>query len=470
MKMVKSLLLGSAAGLVAVAGAQAADLPVKAKAVEYVKVCSLYGAGFYYIPGTDTCIKIGGFVRADYGHNTLGSLATYTSGDQGLYSRNTDDNTSRVRTALTADVRTQTEYGTLRSYIRGGWQWSTNDAVTSNNNITYFDRGFIQFAGFTFGKTESFFDFYPTPVYSYQTGYLEGSSGGVGINVLAYTAQFGNGLSATISLEDHSWRQRPVVEVSAAPGLAAVGTTQAGILADAGSVRTGGSSMYDIVGNIRVDQAWGSAQIMGALHEVRANYYGGLAPNGHPSDEWGWAAGAGITLKMPWNAKDTLSLQGTYCEGATRYCIGATFGWMRQGTYGIGYNDDGYFSVAGSQIDLAQSYSLAAAFQHYWTPALRQSLYAQYANYETNSTQFDTVTCAGVGLGAGCGDWAAYQIGSRLAWTPVANLEIGLDVIYTHLDSAFTGVTVTDTLGRTALVGDGDVWAAQFRVQRNFWP
>ena len=63
MKMVKSLLLVSAAGLVAVSGAQAADLPVKAKPVEYVKVCSLYGAGFYYIPGTDICMKIGGYVR-----------------------------------------------------------------------------------------------------------------------------------------------------------------------------------------------------------------------------------------------------------------------------------------------------------------------------------------------------------------------------------------------------------------------
>ena len=62
MKMVKSLLLGSAAGLVAMTGAQAADLPVKAKPVQYVKICSLYGAGFYYIPGTDTCLKIGGFV------------------------------------------------------------------------------------------------------------------------------------------------------------------------------------------------------------------------------------------------------------------------------------------------------------------------------------------------------------------------------------------------------------------------
>ena len=65
MKMVKSLILGSAAGLIAVGGAQAADLPLKAKAVEYVRICSLYGAGFYYMPGTDTCIKLGGYLRAD---------------------------------------------------------------------------------------------------------------------------------------------------------------------------------------------------------------------------------------------------------------------------------------------------------------------------------------------------------------------------------------------------------------------
>src|ERR1700751_2587708 len=65
MKMVKSLVLGSAAGLVAMSGAQAADLPVKAKAVEYVRICSLYGAGFFYIPGTDTCIKLGGYLRVD---------------------------------------------------------------------------------------------------------------------------------------------------------------------------------------------------------------------------------------------------------------------------------------------------------------------------------------------------------------------------------------------------------------------
>src|SRR5215211_596153 len=67
MKLVKSLLLGSAAGLFAVAGAQAADLPVrKAAPVDYVRVCSTYGTGYFFLPGTDTCMRVSGFLRADY--------------------------------------------------------------------------------------------------------------------------------------------------------------------------------------------------------------------------------------------------------------------------------------------------------------------------------------------------------------------------------------------------------------------
>src|SRR4051794_2592913 len=67
MNVVKSLLLSSAAGFLAAAGAQAADLPSrKAAPVEYVRVCSAYGAGFFYIPGTETCLRVGGYVRAEY--------------------------------------------------------------------------------------------------------------------------------------------------------------------------------------------------------------------------------------------------------------------------------------------------------------------------------------------------------------------------------------------------------------------
>ena len=119
MKVVKSLLLGTAAGLIAVGGAQAADLPMKAKAVEYVKVCSLYGAGFYYIPGTDTCIKLGGYVRADavlggtgdYGFNN--STSTVNGGSN---NRLTNYYYSRARVDLNVDARTATEYGVVRTY------------------------------------------------------------------------------------------------------------------------------------------------------------------------------------------------------------------------------------------------------------------------------------------------------------------------------------------------------------------
>ena len=78
MKLVKSLLLGSAAGFAVVAGAQAADLPIRKAepvAVEYVRVCSAYGSGFFYIPGTETCLRVGGRVRADYRYVTPFDLA-----------------------------------------------------------------------------------------------------------------------------------------------------------------------------------------------------------------------------------------------------------------------------------------------------------------------------------------------------------------------------------------------------------
>ena len=64
---IKSLLLGSAAALVAVSGARAADAVVIAEPepMEYVRVCDTYGVGFYYIPGTETCLRIGGYIRYD---------------------------------------------------------------------------------------------------------------------------------------------------------------------------------------------------------------------------------------------------------------------------------------------------------------------------------------------------------------------------------------------------------------------
>src|ERR1700742_192315 len=177
MKMVKSLVLGSAAALVAVGGAQAADLPVKAKAVEYVRVCSLYGAGFWYIPGTDTCIKIGGYLRVDstFNGSTVYDAPAY-SGDAGQGNRFRDVIDSRSRMALTVDTRTATEYGVVRTFAQGDFQFQNFGTTNPNvigaapsslggfNNALLSSVGggyvaveyvFLQFAGFTFGKSSS---------------------------------------------------------------------------------------------------------------------------------------------------------------------------------------------------------------------------------------------------------------------------------------------------------------------------
>src|SRR5665647_3057726 len=172
MKMVKSLILGSAAGLLAMSGAQAADLPVKAKAVEYVRICSLYGAGFFYIPGTDTCIKLGGYLRVDTTFNGGVYDAPYWSGDGGQQNRFRDYFNSRSRMALTVDTRTATEYGVVHTFGQGDFQfqnYGTSNPTglgtgTGPTLATLYSAGsgyvavenvFIQFAGFTFGKSAS---------------------------------------------------------------------------------------------------------------------------------------------------------------------------------------------------------------------------------------------------------------------------------------------------------------------------
>jgi Porin subfamily len=81
MDTARNLILGTVAGLMAVSAAQAADLPVKAKPIEYMKFCSAFGPGFFFIPGTDTCMKIGGYLRVD---------TTFNGGIQGTPAWNGD--------------------------------------------------------------------------------------------------------------------------------------------------------------------------------------------------------------------------------------------------------------------------------------------------------------------------------------------------------------------------------------------
>src|SRR5579871_6589766 len=117
-------LLGTVAGLFVAQSAKAADLPLRAKAVEYVKVCSLYGAGFYYIPGTDTCLKLGGYLRVDVLANTNSDDTGNVSGQGGAKNRYTNGYLWRSREDIDIDTRTQTEFGVLRTFAFVTLTWN----------------------------------------------------------------------------------------------------------------------------------------------------------------------------------------------------------------------------------------------------------------------------------------------------------------------------------------------------------
>jgi hypothetical protein len=318
MKVVKSLLLGSAAGLLTVAGAQAADLPTrKAAPVNYVRICDAYGAGFFYIPGTDTCLKVGGLALFEARvFNTpysigagflsasapgglaagLGPLPFVTPG--GGTTLATAYRNGRERDAygmgalgrVELDARTATGYGTLRAFIRidssyGSSSTSQTGALNQLYNITagpfpakeqtIVNKAFVQFAGLTAGRAQSMFDFY-ADAYNYEA--LRGSNASPAL--LAYTYTFGGpftGFSATVSVEDGVSRREQIGSVVSFATVAGTGIPLAafGIGAGGGAFAASqaGQQVPDLVANLRVDQPWGSVQLSGAAHQLRTSLY-----------------------------------------------------------------------------------------------------------------------------------------------------------------------------------------------------
>jgi hypothetical protein len=499
MKMVKSLLLGTAAGLVAMTGAQAADLPVKAKPVQYVKICSLYGVGFYYIPGTDMCVKIGGWVRSEIGYGYNGSL-TFGGLSANLNNRSNDDMVWRRRGYLTADARNQTEYGTVRSYIAVGISDNDTGDVVASLQLVNVNRAFIQWAGFTIGQATSFFDFYNGAAVQYGVvGSIGSDSGDAGWKVAAYTAQFGNGLSATISAEMS--RRGGIINAGTAAGSGVLGIPTAALRLGYGAAGTvfgngdAGSDYPDLVANLRIDQTWGSAQVMGALHGVQGLYYTGVEGSGGPSTEIGWALGAGLKLNAPMIGKgDYFQTQFTYASGASRYTAFTAAPLSPNSydgnSYGFGYVSDGVYGGLGataSSIQLTESWSVNASYEHFWNERWRTSLWGAYraVNYNSSANAMMCSSIPGAGAGAGttavaavgCNmDSSMWGIGSRTQWNVTKDFYLGVEVLYQSLKSASMpgGVVVLGANGTKPAgvysVSDMDNWSFRFRAHKDFYP
>jgi Porin subfamily len=541
MNTIKTLVLGSAAGLLAMGGAQAADLPVKAKAVEYVRICSLYGAGFFYIPGTDTCIKLGGYVRVDTTFNGSTQDQPAWSADLGQGNRYRDYLSTRARLALTVDTRTATEYGVVRTFGQGDFTFDELANSTFNPNFLNTNLGnnvnllsspgngfvvvenlFIQFAGFTFGKSSSA---YATPWHGYLGGqnssYLLGGHDTVtGVNNIQYTAQFGNGVSGTIGLDD------PVVYNRTSVFNLNVGLSALGVAGNAYA----GVHAPDVVGNIRVDQAWGLFQISAAAHEVNGSYNilagsalpagmagftaGSVSPSalseisGHPDTKWGGSVMAALQIKnIPTGPGDDLKFDASYAKGDTKQVIStsagspvfAMFSGSGVGAYqslGFGATSDAIYlpviSGGTGDLKLTTAYGVRGAFNHNWDPFWSTSVWGSYSAVRYDGTVGDLTTAKGqycavynfsssataAGRAANAAtstcnpDFNVAMVGVTTRWTPVKNLTFSAEALWMGLDQKFSGTAVlTPTAPKPTAVyeyKDQNTVSFNVRAQRNF--
>jgi hypothetical protein len=385
----KNAFLGAAiAASTLTTAAYAADLPLAPEPVDYLRICDAYGSRFFYLPGTETCLRVGGRVRIEYRANNYGS------GPNNWSNKTQTATTFRARGYSYLDSRTATEYGLLRTY--------NSVFVTNDNgaNALALEFSYIQFGGFTFGRAQSFWDFWTGYAYGARvTSYSDTKS-----NVIAYTGTFGNGLSASVSLENSASRQAALIS----PGVNGYG----------------GSKFPDAIANIRIDQGWGSAQLMGALHHVR---FADTAAEG----KLGWAIGAGTQLNVPFlGAKDKIVIQAAYTDGASSFPLNT---WNSRITDAI--------NVAGN-TKTTRTWNIAGGWRHVFNDAWQTNLEGGYnvADAATDAYDFSQWTATG-----------------NIVWSPVSGLGIGAEMQYRNVDfDTASGLSDKDELYTT------------LRVQRTF--
>ena len=307
---IKSLILGSAISALAVTGAKAADAIVFAEPepVEYVRVCDVYGAGFFYIPGTETCLRISGYV-----YHQVGATSWSDAGDTASWAGSTgtrdDQFTSKTRARVNFDARSETQYGTLRSYIRIQTDFTEENYSTDGRAGTGFDQAWLSLGGFLAGYTNS----------AFHSSNLVGSlTSGTGFaddsnaysdhqrQLIQYNFTGANGFFGIVSLEndpdDGSATHAPV------------GLDRANYLPD-------------IVGKIGVQQGWGAAWLTVGVDED--SFWTG---------DTEFAVKAGLHYNIPGMRGSAFRLVGHYNSDANIYQQGNTnLRWSSEWSVYAGY-------------------------------------------------------------------------------------------------------------------------------------
>lgn len=475
MKLVKSLLLASAAGFAAMSSASAADLPSrKAAPAEYVRVCSAYGAGFFYIPGSDVCLKVGGSAMFQYAYT---EPAAHDASPLGV----------RARGRLELDARNPTAYGTLRAFVRVDILYRTGaensgsgsrQAIAINNNAfndsgiagraqthLILDKAFIQWGGFIAGRTNSLFSYNKNPEL---IGVMP-IDALFGTNMIGYIATFGSGFYASLSAEDPIARRTALanagdIRMAVPNGVAVNGFATnigaAGLVTNAdpnGATQFyAGARMPDVVAALGVEQSWGGAQVSAAIHQIPVSEATGRSH----SSVYGWAVAGGLQVNLPMLAPgDYVWLNAAYADGAVTY---VNSNW--QGAYLNNnaiknsvqfWTADAFINPVTGSISKSKTWAINAAMVHYWTPTLRSNFFGGYMQMNNPGN---------------LADWSYWAAGTGLWWTPVRGLDMGADVAYQKISSRGSGTVVRGASPINGQVGKGSdgAWLARFRITRAF--
>lgn len=390
----KFCLRASVACLFAAGVAKAADLPMtKVEAIDYVKACTKFGSGFFYIPGSDTCLKISGDIRANYYH----LINTFPS-------RTSDALTFDGRGQIAFDARTTTDYGVLRSFfaIIGNF---------GNGSTTSFalDKAYIQLGGLTAGFGHSFYGLYDNDFGNdVWQPYFTGPSTRA---LLAYTAAFGAGLTASLSAEDGKPGRSAAVwnDTANAFGKDAFGNV-VGVYA--------GLTAPDGVARLRYDSANVLAAVSAAIHQVRLL----PGPDLPPADtKYGYAFGASLAFAFPVLQGAHLVVEGNYARGANDY-VNA---WSTPSFSGFGPAEAAVVPATGV-VKLSSGWSVVSEFGVNVTPAITVNVIGSYLDFKGPDAD-------GLGYGTVFDDsFKRYTVGGNVFYTLSRGFRVGAEVFYDH--------------------------------------
>ncbi len=428
--------------------AKAAKNP-QAAPVEYVKVCPTYGPGFFYIPGTTTCLRVGGSVTA-YGYGTT------------VWRQANDAVNSEVEARIFLDARDNTEYGLLRTYARIGYyrssggddnsgsqprrgQWFTGSVGNLQTGFSS-SEAFVQLGGFLAGRTTSF-AWVGASALQFTT---QNPSNGR-VNQFAYTASLGNGMSITGAVED---------ALELREGL--FGNT-AGTLNVAGTaIGQAPNRTPDGVVSFDVAQAWGTVKVAGVAHEVHVSGRETTA-----SSKTGYALMGSTKINLPsLAAGDNLQVFGAYGVGAAGRVIGNTATNTVSGvggnySYGVGLVNGGLYDgvQTSTTLTLTKAYSYGGQFQHFFAPTVSAYVGGTYGKLDIPGSVQNTTTLRDIAV------WGA-AVG--VIWSPVAGLEINPEVAYRKAISSAADLQSGNAAAEGSSKKSDDAMYYRLRVARSF--